>query len=253
MIPERRRNEILALLKQQGYCSVEELAERVYVSMPTMRRHLAELEKEGVLKRVHGGASYLAKEYQILPFDLRNKSMIPEKMRIGEAAASLLQSHDHIFLESSSTCLCLAKAIEAKTELTVVTNSIVIAQALSEHPGTTVELTGGVYDARSMSIFGSEVERCISRRRAKYCFVACAGMDSEFAFSNQTEVDVSVKRAFAKHADKVVLLIDSSKINRTRFYKVFEFDEIDILITDKPLDDKMMDICKKHQIEVIVA
>ena len=65
MIPDGRKNEILAVLKQHGYCSVEELAECVYVSLPTMRRHLAEMEKEGLLKRVHGGASYLSFEIAI--------------------------------------------------------------------------------------------------------------------------------------------------------------------------------------------
>ncbi|MBQ4344150.1 MAG: DeoR/GlpR transcriptional regulator [Erysipelotrichaceae bacterium] len=253
MIPEGRKNELLAILKQHGYCSVEELAESVYVSLPTMRRHLAEMEKEGLIKRLHGGASYLSQDTRILPFDLRHKSMVKEKMQIGETAAAILQDSDHIFIDSSSSCLCLAKAINPSLQLTVMTNSIVIAQALSEKGHISVELTGGNFDSYSMSIFGSEAVRHISQRHAKICFVSCAGVDAEFAFSNSTEVDISVKRAFAAQAEKVAVLLDSTKINRTRFYKVFDFDEVDYLITDKPLDQNLADILNQHQIEIIIA
>ena len=253
MIPESRKNELLAILKQHGYCSVEELAESIYVSLPTMRRHLSELEKDGLIKRLHGGASYLSQETRILPFDLRNKAMIKEKMRIGEAASKLLQNQDHIFIDSSSSCLCLAKAINPAQQLTVMTNSIVIAQALAEKETISVELTGGKYDPLSMSIFGSEAVRHISQRQARICFISCAGVDSEFGFSNLTEVDISVKRAFAKHAVKVVLLLDSTKINQSKFYKVFNFDEVDYLITDKPLDPDLENVLIQHHIEIIVA
>lgn len=253
MIPDGRKNEILAVLKQHGYCNVEELAECVYVSLPTMRRHLAEMEKEGLLKRVHGGASYLSFETRILPFDLRHKSMVKEKMRIAEAAAKLLRNQDHIFIDSSSSCLCLAKSIDPAQQLTVMTNSIVIAQALAEKGKISTELTGGSYDPLSMSVFGSEAVQHISHRHAKYCFVSCAGVDSSFGFSNLTEVDISVKRAFAKQSEKVILLLDSTKINRLRFYKVFDFDEIDCLITDKPLDQNLMEVLHLHHIDVIIA
>lgn len=254
MLPEGRRNQILALLKQQGYCSVEELAEIVYVSVPTMRRDLTQLEREGLIKRVHGGASYLGGDAgRVIPFDLRGKSMVPEKMRIGEAAAKLLELRDTIFIDSSSTCLCLAKAISPKSEITVLTNSIVIAQTLAEYDQVTVELTGGDYSALALSLYGRGAEETISRRHAKYCFVAVSGMDKEFGLSNSTGIDVGVKRAFAQHAEKVVLLIDSSKVNRARYYKVFDYDDIDMIITDRPLDDELAETCEKYRIELRIV
>ncbi len=90
MIPENRKKQILAILKQHGYCSVEQLAQSVYVSLPTMRRDLTQLEQEGLIKRLHGGASYFKGDMPMMPFALRNQAMIKEKMRIGELP---MQSH----------------------------------------------------------------------------------------------------------------------------------------------------------------
>lgn len=253
MIPEGRRNEILSILKREGYCSVESLAASVYVSIPTMRRDLTQLEKEGLIKRIHGGASYFNGEMPMLPFDLRNKAMMKEKMRIGEAAARLLKDHDTVFFESCSSCLCVAKMIDSQKRLMALTNSVVIAQTLAEYPNVNVELVGGNYDAKNLSVYGQEAEKTILKRHAKYAFVTANSMDKDFGLSNISQIDIPLKKAFAKSADQVVLLIDSSRINRKNYYHVFDFDEIDYVITDKALDEELEKVCKDHQIQVIVA
>lgn len=253
MIPENRRYEILSILKQQGYCSVESLAKSVYVSVPTMRRDLTQLEKEGFIKRIHGGASYFKRDMPMLPFDLRNKAMIKEKIRIGEAAVRLLNDHDTVFMDSCSTCLCAARAIDPRMHLTVLTNSIVIAQTLADNPNLHVEIVGGAYDAKNLSVYGQEAEQYIASRHARYCFVTVNSVDPNFGMSNLSALDIPVKKAFAKHADQVVLLIDSSRLMRKNYYKVFDFEEIDILITDKELDEQLMKKCRDSGIEVILA
>lgn len=253
MLSENRRQEILSILQKKGYCSVEYLSSQVYASIPTIRRDLTYLEKEGLIKRIHGGASYFRGAPQMLPFELRKKAMTKEKMKIAEAAARLLYDHDSIFIDSSSTCFCLAQAIDPHIKLRVLTNSFAIAQALSEKNDTVIELTGGHYQSSNLSTYGSETESTISHHYAKYCFITVNSVDPDFGFSNITETDIGVKRAFAKHAEKVVMLVDSSKLNRKNYYKVFDFNEIDILITDKKLDDQLFEVCNNHQIQVIIA
>ena len=253
MIPENRREVILSILKEKGYCSVEALASKVYVSVPTIRRDLSHLHKEGLIKRVHGGASYFQGAPQMLPFDLRKKAMSKEKIKIGETAARLLNDHDTLFLDSSSTCLCLAKAIDSHQKLNVLTNSFLIAQILAEYPEVTVEIVGGIYQPTNLSTYGHEAESNIAKRYAKYCFVTVNSVDQDYGFSNITETDIGVKRAFAQHAEKVIMLVDSSKLYRKNYFKVFDFHEIDILITDKALDEPLLEVCRLNNIHVMIA
>ena len=89
MIPQERRKQILSLLSSHGYMTVEELAERIYVSVPTIRRDLAALAEEGSVRRVHGGASHVSREAFEWPFDLRDRVNLPEKRVIGSLAAKL--------------------------------------------------------------------------------------------------------------------------------------------------------------------
>ncbi len=253
MIPETRRNQILTILKQKGYCSVDYLAKKIYVSVPTIRRDLSQLEKDGLIKRMHGGASYLSGKTPLLPFELRSKSMFEEKLRIGEAAARLINEYDSIFLDSSSTCLCLAKSMDQSKKINVLTNSIVIATTLADAKNINVELTGGQFDSLSLSLHGKETEAYIQTRYAKYCFLTVNSIDSNFGMSHPNEHDIPVKKAFARNAEKAVLLVDSSRMNRKDYYKVFDFTDIDILITDKNMDETMMKMCEENKIQVIIA
>ena len=104
MIPQERKQQILVLLSAEGYMTVEDLAERVYVSVPTIRRDLAALAEEGSIRRVHGGASHVSRESYEWPFDLRDRVNLPEKSVIGKLAAKLVKDGDHIFIDSGSTC-----------------------------------------------------------------------------------------------------------------------------------------------------
>lgn len=253
MIPENRRDEILAILKQQGYCSVEQLAKQIYVSVATIRRDLTQLEHEGLIKRIHGGASCFKGDMPMLPFALRNKAMMKEKVRIGEAAARLLKDHDSVFFDSCSTCLCVVKALHPQIRLTALTNSAVIAQALADYPNVDVEMVGGRYDAKNLSVYGAEGEQYIASRHAKYSFISVNSVDENYGMSNISKLDISMKQAFAMHSDQVVLLIDSSRMNRKNYYKVFDFEDIDILITDRPLNETLLQVCRKHQVQVIIA
>ena len=103
MVPEERKQQILALLERKRYVTVEELSKELFVSLPTIRRDLAALELEGALTRTHGGASYNQAGTQVAPFILREKSNYQEKQVIGNVAAGLVENGDTLFISSSST------------------------------------------------------------------------------------------------------------------------------------------------------
>ncbi len=111
MIPEERRKQILDVLEKRKYVSVEELASLLYVSLPTVRRDLSELEREGVLTRTHGGASCNMADRFLAPFAMREKMNRIEKQQIANIAAGLIENGDTIFLSSGSKSRDFAKAL----------------------------------------------------------------------------------------------------------------------------------------------
>lgn len=252
MIPAERKEQILNILQDKGFLSVEELAGTLYVSAPTIRRDLCVLEKEGVLRRTHGGAAYIEQGFMAGPFTLRNKTNLDEKLKIGNLAAQLVHDGDSIFIYTSSTCLCFAKALNPLLKLNVLTNGIPIAQTLAEHENMTVECPAGLYNAKHASIYGSEACDFIERRHAKYLFVSCTGIDTHTGATIQQREDLAVMKAFRKNAGKVVMLIDHTKFNISHYYCAFTLDEIDIIISDQPLPEDLQKICNEKGIEVLV-
>lgn len=251
MIPEERRKQILDLVGCIGYLSVSELARKLYVSEPTVRRDLVFLEQEGSIKRTHGGASFIANGSFVWPFDLRRRVNLDEKNYIGRLAAHLVQDGDHIFIDSGSTAYCFAKELDPAIKLTVMTNCIPIAQILAEHATKTVELPCGCYDPRDASIHGEEAISSIERRWAKYFFVSTGSFSAEKGFIGFDSQGMPAKHAFHQHAEKTVLLMDHSKTMQDGYYRVFDWKEIDILVTDKPLEGSLLECCKKYNVQLI--
>lgn len=122
MIPDERRKEILELLDEKGYVSVKDLSQRLYVSLPTIRRDLTLLEREGYVLRTHGGASLSISDSFVEPFALRKKTNLEAKKYIGKIAASLIHNNDTLFITSSSTCLEFANHIKPDLRLNILTN-----------------------------------------------------------------------------------------------------------------------------------
>ena len=253
MIPEERRKQILELVEHMGYLSVDELARRLYISAPTVRRDLSILDREGIIRRTHGGASFITAGTYAWPFDLRRKVNLEEKSRIGHTAAQLVQDGDHLFIASGSTTYCLSKALDRTQKLTVMTNCIPIGQIVAEQPRKTVELPCGFYDTHDACVYGDEVTSSISRRWAKWFFASVGSFSVAKGFTELNNRGIAIKRAFHQHAQKTVLLMDHGKLSQPGFYQVFSWDEVDILITGELLGEAEQECCTKHHVQVIYS
>lgn len=248
-----RKNEILKLLSQRGYMTVEDLAQQLYVSGPTIRRDLALLQKEGSVKRIHGGASYIRRDSYEWPFDMRTRVNLPEKRRIAQAAAELIGDGNHIFLDAGSTCSFLVEMLDPSLRITLVNNCFPTIQRLSENSNFTVECPCGQYVPSHVGIFGDDASLFIRKRHADYYFASAAGIDVRAGVTIRALLERSIKRAMRENADCMVLLMDHSKMGALNYYQVFELSEIDILITDSPLPEDLMAECEKKKVEVQVA
>ena len=249
---EDRKGEIIKLLSTRGYMTVEELAEQLYVSGPTVRRCLQTLAEEGRIKRIHGGASYIGRDSYEWTLDMRSRVNPREKRVIGKLAAELVGEGNHIFLDAGSTCHFLAKELDPSMKMTVLTNSIPTIMELSGHKNCQIESPCGQYYPSHTSFFGEESAQFIRKRHADYYFATSTAMDSRNGVSVRSLVEVSVKQAMRDCADCMVLLMDHTKMETTDYYHLFDFSQVDILVTDAPLPDSMREACERDGVEVIL-
>ena len=251
MVPEDRKKQILELLEQHGYLTVEELSRSLYASLPTVRRDLKAMDEEGLIRRMHGGASHISSSRREFPFDLRSRTCMEEKKIIAGLAARLITDDDHLFIDTGSSCYIMAELLDPNLSLTVVTNCIPTIQTLSEKNRISIECPCGHYNNRHRSICGEDAAKFIDTRYAHYYFASATGISLENGVNTLTSMDVEVKRAMNRNAEKTVLLMDHSKIGRSHFYKAFDISDIDILISDQALPKSLEDCCRQEKVEII--
>ena len=227
MIPDERRKEILELLDEKGYVSVKDLSQRLYVSLPTIRRDLTLLEREGYVLRTHGGASLSISDSFVEPFALRKKTNLEAKKYIGKIAASLIHNND------------------------ILTNGMPLAHKLSENNNVTVECPSGIYNYFHEGIYGKEVKELISKRYAQYCFTSCNGIDLINGLTFSTDLDMTLIRACRDNCDQLIVLADHTKFGMTYYFKTLSIKEIDVIITDQEPAEKWITYCEENGITLI--
>ncbi len=251
MTPKERRQNILDILARKTYLSVEELSKELYVSVPTVRRDLSLLEKEGSVRRTHGGVSYVSPEFTLESLDFRDRLNREGKRKIAELASTLIRDGDTMFLDSGSTCLALSRILYRIPDLTVVTNGILNVPPLLKCKNIHIELTGGILDIKHSCMVGRDAEALVRERHADLNFVSCSGIDATGGMTVIYEDDISLKRAFQKQSKKTVLMMDRSKFGRKLFYKVYDFSEVNYLVIDSPLPDDIRRQCELFEVEVV--
>ena len=253
MINDERHEKILEIIKEEDYVTVAYLSRKLFASESTIRRDLKLLSRDGLIKRTHGGASAI-KNFSIeRSLNVRSNTNISKKRRISIAALNLVKNGDFIFMDSSSTCLIFAQSIKNEINLKILTNGVLIAHILSEETDMDVYCAcGKVYSKRS-STNGAETCEYISRHYANYSFVSGRGLDLVTGLTDNTQEEAMVKSCFKKNSDKTVALVDSDKLGKRFSHKSLDLLDIDILITDNGIQDRMKTDIENLGIQLIIA
>jgi DeoR/GlpR family transcriptional regulator of sugar metabolism len=226
-----RRVRILELLRANGTLSLRQLAEAVQSSEVTVRRDVRALEADGLLDRHHGGAS-LPGELSREPTHLQKAQVAKEeKAAIADLAVALVEDGDAVVLGPGTTTHVLAQRLTGHTELTVVTNSLLVAQALSASPRIEVVMTGGTLRGPVQALVGSAAERSLAGLRTRRAFISGNGLTAERGLSTPNMQVASTDRALAASAEEVVVLADHTKIGVNTMVQTVPTDEIDHLVT----------------------
>jgi DeoR/GlpR family transcriptional regulator of sugar metabolism len=236
MFPEERRAVILNILNQSGRCRVNDLARELAVSEVTVRQDLDILEKQELLSRTHGGAILIAKRGFERPFQIQETAFRDEKIRIGKAAASLVSDGETIILDVGTTVTEVARNIQSRKGLTVVTNALNIAMLLEDFPEITVLVTGGTLRAKQHSLVNPFGQFILERIRVDLAFIGINGIEAEHGVTNANLAEAEMKSLFVKVARRRILVADSGKIGNVALAKVAALHEIDLLITDEQAD-----------------
>lgn len=239
-----RHKEILALLEQNGSVSIRELVRELYVSEATVRRDLAELERTGALKRTFGGAKPIASTTRQVPLFIREALDSKAKSEICRAAASLVKEGDTLFIDGSSTAQYLVKYIAAIKDVTVVTYSIKTAELMCESHIKTY-CAGGLMLENSLVCTGHKTVEFAESVNTDICFLSCKGVTLDGKFTDTSEEETAVRKAFMKNAKRRVLLMTANKFDTAYLHTLCTAAEVDHLFSDAPIPDSIAEKLKK--------
>ncbi|QWA12244.1 DeoR/GlpR transcriptional regulator [Sodalis ligni] len=262
-----RRNEILHCLNSAGSVQVAELAQTLATSEVTIRNDLKYLEQKGALIRFHGGAtlpenalSSRLPPAQAAPTTAQTELVLEDrvsiardpKRRIAVRAAGLVKPGDSIILDSGSTTLNVAEELAKRGSMTVLTNNLPAALALSGNQEITLVLCGGTFRHKTRSFHGAHTEAVLQGVTANILFIGADGIDARIGISTFNE-GFAISGVMANAAKKVVAVLDSSKFGRNGFNLVLPIDKIHTLITDDGINDKDRTDLEQQGIEVIIV
>jgi DeoR/GlpR family transcriptional regulator of sugar metabolism len=250
MFPEERRTTLLEILGRFGSRSVSDLAKDLDVSEVTVRQDLDILEKQKILRRTHGGAILNTKmgfEPAAAP---ETDAFAEEKARIGRAAIDLISDGDTIILDSSSTTMEMARHLNNRKNLTVITNAIHIALMLEDFQDINVILTGGTLNLRQHMLVNPYARFILDQVHADMAFIGASGIVAEHGITSSSIPDAEMKTLFIKSSRRCVVLADSSKIGNVSLARIGDLSEIYILVTDKKADPVEVTLLKEKGLTV---
>ena len=246
-----RKQAILERLNVKGEVHISDLATKFGISEMTIRRDLESLELDGFIRRIRGGAIPATSRSYEPPILTRESQNHEAKIRIGRAAAELLRDGETAILDVGTTVLQMARAINSRMPLTIVTSSILIASELSGKPQIRTFVTGGEVRPGELSLVGAQTEESFRDLNCDSVFLGVAGVSAASGLTEYNLDDSRVKKAAIKAASRKIVLADSSKLGRVAFASIANMNEIDILITDANPKNKEISLIKAAGVEVI--
>jgi DeoR family fructose operon transcriptional repressor len=253
IIAVERRAILLSELNENGYIQAAELAQKLNISPITIRRDLSRLEAEGLCIRKRGGAVRSAQSITLeLPYQIKQNSYIVEKKRIAEEAVKLVKPGNTIILDAGSTTYSLAHLLSQK-RITVVTNDLQIAVKLASNPNINLVCTGGSARLNVFSLHGSQVDAFIRTLRVDITFLGADAIHKDGTVSNVNLEEALLKQAMIQAADRVILLADSSKFNKTSFVKVCNLNDLEMIITDRGISKEQQEFLESVNIHALIV
>lgn len=254
MRPRERRERILELLRDtdDGRVLVEDLARHLKISQETARRDLSQLAARGLVSKFHGGAT-LPHPGGEGPFRTRMAENLRQKRAIARAAAAMFQTGDTLLVDTGSTTIIFAEELVRQSGLTIITNSIIIAQTMMRgRNGHRAFLIGGEYSDEAMENLGALAVRQVSQFHAIHAVITVGAIEIEGAMDYAVE-EAEMARAMIAQARHLTVIADSSKLDKAGLFRVCRLDVIDRLVTDTRPRAALSEALEAAGVEIVVA
>jgi len=253
---ERKTHRSLELLdtlrRLGGSARTSHLADIMNVSEETVRRTVKKLSKDGTVSRAHGGV-YLALEQSSSPTHLRIRDQSDQKYKMATILGEMIDDGASLFLDVSSTTIFVAEVLRVKKNLTIVTNSLSIAQILMNHNQNRVFVAGGELQDDLGGAFGSITQKFVEKFTLDFAILSTNAIDEKRGFLLNNPMEAELAQTFIAQAQKNIMLADSSKLGRRAPILVCNPAEIDCFITDLPLEESFSKAMKNWEIKVCTA
>ena len=234
VLPEQRRQRITGLIREFGSITVAGLEEDLGVSSATARRDLAVLERQGRIRRTHGGAVLPGLTQQEDSFQQRLEEAVEAKKRLAQAAVDLLEEDETVFIDSSTTAYYAAQRVLAAVQrVTLLTNLVPAMELLItvESPNAELIGMGGSFRGLTLSFVGPCTVRMVESYLTDKVFFSVKGVTPEGYLTDSNSLEAEVKRAMIKQAARPVLLVDGRKFERRGLNVIAHVSDVSLVVT----------------------
>lgn len=250
MVAIERQQKIIEYVKAHQLASVAQLAHEFDVHEATIRRDLSFIEKEGILKRTHGGVK-MAHDISSEPeFSTRAFERLEEKIHIGKVAASFIQNGDNIIIDSGTTTLQITDHLRDFDDLTVITNDINIASELRFYDNLKVFVTGGLLTPESFMLNGVYTDTMLRSLHVHKAFMGTPALHAEKGMTHFDDHLVPAKKEMVRAAEEVIVMTDHTKLGKISLHSVASTNEIHHLITDENIESKQLEAFEDSGVSV---
>lgn len=227
-----RQQQIVETARTAGTIRIGELARSMGVSLETIRRDIRPLVEQGSLIKHHGAVSppYFGAE---APFDRRMRENASEKLAIARHVAGMIADGDSVMLDTGTTTSILARELLSRTGLTIVTNSSDIARTLAIVNGNTVYMAGGELHGDNGAAFGRSAIDFVRHFSVRYAIISIAAVSAETGLMDHQLAEAEFARTVLGCGQKRIVITDHTKFTRTALVKACDFNEFDLLVTDR--------------------
>jgi DeoR/GlpR family transcriptional regulator of sugar metabolism len=240
-----RQAQLMTLLKAQGYCSIAAMGEQLHVSQMTVRRDLAVLQQQHIVEVTYGGARFIASEHSEPDFATRSHAYLEAKQAIGKRAAKSIEAGDVIGLDSGSTLVEVARNLP-DVPLTVVTQSLPVANIVARNERQQLILLGGTFQPGSGYFYGPQAVAALHSLYINKLFLATSGLLLPSTLCSSYLSDAEMKQALIDASHKIILCMDSSKIDRAFLARFASLDRVDTLITDDGITEQQRELIEQQ-------
>ncbi len=252
MIAAERYKLILKELEVKDHVTVAELKSLLNVSIDTVRRDLQYLESLNKLQKVHGGAVSERDVATNQAFIKRKMKFIERKRELSSFAVRLVKEHQAISLNAGTTNIELAKYLTTQFErLTVITNSLKVADLFTHKPGFTVIVPGGTLNHEEFSLYGLSIEEQIAKFNIDTAFISINAISLEKGLTDFRQGESEVINAMIRSAEKAVVVADSSKFETMSYLNICGLDQIHAIVTDSQIDEQLLEAYENHKVTII--